>query len=228
MNRTLFVTGASRGLGRHIAERAVESGYRVVGLSRTTDFDAAFETISCDVTDAAAVHEAFRAYRRDDSVFGLVNAAGVASMNLVLTTPPDTTRRILETNTLGTIYASQAMGRLLARRRRGRIINFSTIAVSLALKGEAVYAASKAAVETFSRCFAREMADHGVTVNCVAPGPIDTALIAGVPKDKIAAIVDQQIIQSQAVPDHVWDAVSILLRDEASMITGEVLHIGGV
>lgn len=228
MTRTLFVTGASRGLGRHIAERALAADYRVVGLSRSTDYDAAFETVACDVSDAAAVQEVFRQYRRDDSVFALINAAGIASMNLVLTTPPETARRIFETNALGTIYACQAMGRLLARRRQGRIINFSTIAVSLALKGEAVYAASKAAVESFSRCYAREMADHGVTVNCVAPGPIDTALIAGVPKDKIQDIVDQQIIQRQAEPDHVWDLVSLLLQDEAAMITGEVLHVGGV
>jgi 3-oxoacyl-[acyl-carrier protein] reductase len=223
------VTGASRGLGRHICARAAAEGWHVIGLARTIEPLDGVRMVPCDVADFADVEAAFRIVRTEakDSFFGLVNAAGIASMNLVMMTPPETMVKIIGVNLLGSMYCSQQGGKLLARRRFGRIINFSTIAVPLALKGEAVYAASKAGVETFSRAFAREMGDHGVTVNCIAPGPIDTALIAKVPAASIERIVSQQIITRKAVPDDVWDTVSLLLGPAAGMVTGEVLHIGG-
>lgn len=224
---TVVVTGASRGLGRHLCERLVETGYEVVGLARHAEPLAGVEMLSCDVGDAAAVGAAFAEIRKRKNLYGMINAAGIASMNLVLMTPPETVEKIVRVNLLGTIYCSQQAGKLLARRGRGRIINFSTIAVSLALKGEAVYAASKAGVETFSRTFAREMGDHDVTVNCIAPGPIDTALIAKVPSDKIDRIVARQAITRKGTPEDVWNMVSMLLSPQASMVTGDVLHIGG-
>lgn len=224
---TAIVTGASRGIGRYCAERLAASGYRVVGLSRNPDPAAPFESIACDVADPAAVAAAFHPFRRDPTVYLLINAAGIASMNLLVTTPTETIRRIVETNLLGTIYCCQSVMPAFVRRKEGRIINFSTIAVAIALKGEAVYAASKAGVEGFSRTFAREAADYGVTVNTIAPGPIDTALIAKVPVDKIDAIVERQIIQRKSTPEDVWNMISLLLRPESNAITGEVLHVGG-
>jgi 3-oxoacyl-[acyl-carrier protein] reductase len=113
-------------------------------------------------------------------------------------------------------------------RGNGRIINFSTLGVPLAIKGEAIYIASKAGVEGFSRAFAREMAPHGVTVNTVAPGPIETALISNVPRDKVTAVVNQQIIQKQGQPEDIWNIISLLLSKESSMISGETIHVGGV
>jgi 3-oxoacyl-[acyl-carrier protein] reductase len=224
---TVIVTGASRGLGRFCAERLHEKGYRVVGLGRGSDVAAPFEMRTADVTDAASIAKALEDLRRDSSVYALINSAGIASMNLVVTTPPDTVRKIIETNLLGTIYCCQQVAPALMRRGEGRIINFSTLGVPLGLKGEAVYVASKAGVEGFSRAFAREMSAHGVTVNTIAPGPIETALIAKVPKDKIAAVVDRQIIQRQAAPSDVWNIVSTLLSPESNMITGETIHVGG-
>lgn len=224
---TVIVTGASRGLGRHCAEQLHERGYRVVGLGRTAAADAAFEMRSADVTDPKSIASALADLRRDTSVFALINAAGIASMNLVVTTPGDTVRRIIETNLLGTIFCCQQVAPALIKRGEGRIINFSTLGVPLAIKGEAIYVASKAGVEGFSRAFAREMSPHGVTVNTIAPGPIDTALIAKVPKENVAAVVKQQIIQKQGRPEDVWNIVSLLLSPESSMISGETIHVGG-
>ncbi len=224
---TVVVTGASRGLGRYCAEQLQERGYKVVGLGRAAVADAPFEIRAADVTDASSVASALSDLRRDAGVYALINAAGIASMNLVVTTPPDTVRRIIETNLLGTIYCCQQIAPALMRRGSGRIINFSTLGVPLGLKGEAVYVASKAGVEGFSRAFAREMSAHAVTVNTIAPGPIETALIAKVPKEKIDAVVSQQIIQRQAEPVDVWNIVSMLLSPEAGMITGETIHVGG-
>jgi 3-oxoacyl-[acyl-carrier protein] reductase len=225
--RTLVVTGASRGLGRHIALKAQQAGYAVVGLARNIDPDLPFEMHSCDVSDRQAVKDTFKNLRRESELYALVNAAGIASMNLVVTTPTETMQRIVEVNLLGTMYCSAAMGKLLARRGTGRIINFSTIAVALGLKGEAVYAGSKAGVEGFSRAFAREMADFSITVNTVAPGPILTDLIKNVPSEKIEAIVNQQVLPKMATPDDVWDILSFLLSDESKMLSGQVLNVGG-
>ncbi|MCW5732167.1 MAG: SDR family oxidoreductase [Alphaproteobacteria bacterium] len=225
--RTLVVSGASRGIGRHVAMRAQAAGWRVIGLARQTDAGAPFEMRACDVADSAAVRETFRALRGEPRLHGLVNAAGIASMNLLLATPPETMRRLVEVNLLGTMYCCAEMGRLLARRRGGRIVNFSTIAVALGLRGEAAYVAAKSGVEGFSRAFAREMADFAVTVNTIAPGPVETDLIRHVPKGQIDAIVARQVVPRMAEAEDVWQLVAFLLGDAAAMMSGQVLHVGG-
>ncbi len=227
MADTVVVTGASRGLGRFCAERLHEAGYRVIGMGRSEAVGAPFEMRQVDVSDSAAVAKVFKDLRRDPTAYALLNSAGIASMNLVVTTPSETVRRIVETNLLGTIYCCQQFAPALIKRGAGRIINFSTLGVPLAIKGEAVYVASKAGVEGFSRVFARELAPHGITVNAIAPGPIDTALIAKVPKENVASVVRQQIIPRQGTPEDVYNIVSMLLSPESSMISGETLHVGG-
>ena len=106
-------------------------------------------------------------------------------------------------------------------------MTFSTIAVALGLKGESVYAASKAGVEAFTRVFAREVSAHGVRVNCIAPGPIPTNLTRGVPADSIADVVTRQVIQIQFTPSAVSDLVELLLDPRASSLAGVVLPVGG-
>ncbi len=224
---TIVITGASRGLGAHCAMRLHEKGYRVVGLGRNPPRDSPFEMRQADVGDAASVKAALGELKRDSSVYALINAAGIASMNLVITTPSETVRRIIATNLLGTIFCCQAVAPAMVKRGGGRIINFSTLGVQLAISGEAVYIASKAGIEGFSRTFAREMAPHGVTVNTIAPGPIDTALVAKVPRASIDEVVGRQLIARQGEPEDVWNIVSLLLSAESSMITGETLHVGG-
>ena len=224
---TVVVTGASRGIGRYLAERALGRGDRVVGLARTA-VDTAFDCRPCDVTDPASVERSLEDLRKDGSVFALINAAGVASMNLFLTTPVETIQRIVATNLLGTMYCSQVLGRTLARNGQGRIVNFSSIAVALGIAGEAVYAASKAGVEAFTRVFAREMSPHGVMVNAIAPGPVGTAMIEGLDEERIRAVVESQVIRRRIELPDIWDAVEFLLSPKSAALSGEVLHLGGV
>lgn len=223
----LVITGASRGLGRHMAESALRAGYTVTGLARSQDADAGFPLLSCDVTDPESVARCF-AGLRGKPLWGLINAAGAASMNLVLTTPRATMRKLVDCNLLGTMYCCAEAGKILVRRKAGRIINLSSIAVALGLEGEAAYVAAKAGVEGFTRAFAREMAPFGVTVNAVAPGPVPTALIAGVPEAKIEALRRRQVLQRPLAAEDVWETVSLLLDDRSAALSGEILHVGGV
>ena len=226
-SKHIVITGASRGLGRHLALKALSEGYSVTGLARTPDPEAGFPMWVCDVTNPADVAQCFSALRKEP-LWALINAAGAAAMNLHITTPPQTMQAVIASNLLGTMHCCAEAGRIFIRRKAGRIINFSSIAVSLGLEGEAAYVAAKAGVEGFTRAFAREMAPFGVTVNAVAPGPIPTRLIAGVPEEKINALRARQVMPAPLTPDDVWDVVSLLLEKRSGSLSGEILHMGGV
>jgi 3-oxoacyl-[acyl-carrier protein] reductase len=224
----IVVTGASRGLGRAIAQRLMANGHEVVGLARS-EAEADYEILPCDVSDAAAVRSVARTLRaRKVPLEGLVNTAGIASMNLALTMPPSMVDKIMATNLMGTIYCCQSFVPLMVRQKTGFVINFSTIAVAIGLQGESVYAASKAGVEGFSRAFAREVSSFDIRVNCIAPGPIQTDLIAAVSKPQIDEIINRQIIQKQFEPSDVCDLVQVLSDPKSRSLTGEVLNVGGV
>lgn len=224
----ILVTGASRGLGQAICHRLIEKDVRVIGLARSTD-SLEFEGIDCDVSDYQSVKDASRSVRKmKEEVTAVINAAGVASMNMAVTTDEATVQKLIQTNLVGTIYCCQLFAPLLLRQKSGLFINFSTIAVALALKGESVYAASKAGVEAFSRTFAREMADFNVRVNCIAPGPIRTDLLRGITDAQIEKIISQQVIQKQFQKDDVCDLVELLIDEKASSLSGQILHVGGV
>ncbi|HZW14242.1 MAG TPA: SDR family oxidoreductase [Noviherbaspirillum sp.] len=223
----IVVTGASKGLGRAICERLIDKSIDVFGLARNVE-EVPFASMSCDVSSYDSIKAVVQKLKSDGAkVTGLVNAAGIASMNLAVTTPPSVAQKIINTNLLGTIYCCQLFAPLMLRNKKGSIINFSTIAVALGLKGESIYAASKAGVEGFTRSFAREMADFNVKVNCIAPGPIDTSLLKGITSEQINRIVSQQIIPKQFKPKTVADLVELLIDDRSDSLSGQVLHVGG-
>ena len=224
----IIVTGASRGLGKAITERLIKNGEKVFGLARSID-GLDIDSIKCDVSDYSSVKNAAREVKRMKApVKAFINAAGVASMNMAVTTDQSTVQKLIQTNLVGTIYCCQLFAPIMLRQKHGSFINFSTIAVALALKGESVYAASKAGVEAFSRTFAREMADFNVRVNCIAPGPIQTDLLKGITDTQIEKITSQQIIPKQFQKSDVCDLVELLIDKKASSLSGQVLNVGGV
>ena len=224
----IIVTGASRGLGQSITERLIERGEEVIGLVRSNS-GLNIKAIECDVSDYASVRNASKEVKfMKKPVKAFINAAGVASMNMAVTTDESTVQKLIQTNLIGTIYCCQLFAPIMLRQKRGSFINFSTIAVALALKGESVYAASKAGVESFSRTFAREMADFNVRVNCIAPGPIRTDLLRGITDTQIEKITSRQVIQKQFQKSDVCDLVELLLDEKASSLSGQVLNVGGV
>jgi len=224
----ILVTGASRGLGKAITERLAERGEKVVGLARSTE-SFEIESIECDVSNYASVKQAARDVKRmKEPVKAFINAAGVASMNMAVTTDESTVQKLIQINLVGTIFCCQLFAPIMLRQKYGSFINFSTIAVALALKGESVYVASKAGVEAFSRTFAREMADFNIRVNCIAPGPIRTDLLRGITDTQIEKIISQQVIQKQFEKSDVCDLVELLIDKKALSLSGQTFNIGGV
>tara|TARA_Y100001954_G_scaffold237903_1_gene303280 strand:+ start:722 stop:1399 length:678 start_codon:yes stop_codon:yes gene_type:complete len=224
----IIVTGGTSGLGKAISNDLRSKGKVVITLSRREQPDDEYH-LKCDITDYRSLKEAYiKLSRSNFSLDALVNCAGIASMNLAITTPSSSTEKVIKTNLIGTIFANQIFAPLLIKNKGGRIINFSTIAVHVGLKGESVYVASKAGVEGFSRVFAKELAPFNVTVNCIAPGPIKTQLLKGITDKQINNIVDFQAIKELMQPSAVAEMVSLLLKEESRNITGQVLHVGGV
>jgi 3-oxoacyl-[acyl-carrier protein] reductase len=224
----IIVTGGSSGLGKAITEDLREAGEEVITISRREEPHDR-NHISCDITSYESLKEVYRSLSKSGHpVRALINCSGIASMNLAITTPPSVTEKVIRTNLIGTIYANQIFAPLLIRNKGGRIINFSTIAVHIGLKGESVYVASKAGVEGFSRVFAKELAPFKITVNCIAPGPIKTNLLKGISDDQIQKIVDHQSISLTMKPCAVTEIVNLLLKEESRNITGEVINVGGV
>ena len=146
----------------------------------------------------------------------------------VALTPASTAQKIMDVNFMGTFLVSNALLRLLRKSKSGRIVNLTTVAVPLRLEGEAIYAASKSAVETFTRVLAKEISSFGITCNAIGPTPIRTDLIKNVPNDKLNALVQRQAIKSWATCEDVANVVDFFLRPESSMISGQVLYLGGL
>ena len=156
--KKIIVTGCSQGIGLFVANELAKLEYEVYGISRSEPKDDySFNFIKCDISNSDSVKEIFAKFRRDKNVYALINVAGVASMNLLISTPEETIRKIINTNLLGTIFCTKAIIPALINSKNGRIINFSSIAVNIGAKGEATYIASKGGVEAFSRSIAREL-----------------------------------------------------------------------
>ena len=228
MKKMIIVSGASKGLGNHICNRLCDQGHEVIGLSRDVS-GLDFESYNCDISSYEEVKKVAKKIKvKHKKASAVINAAGIASMNLALTTPPEVTERIIQTNLMGTIFCCQLLSPLLIKNTNGVIINFSTIAVPIGLAGESIYVASKAGVEGFSKSFAREMSDFNVRVNCISPGPINTNLIKGVEKKLIDNVIARQIIRKQFEPDDVSDLIELLIDPKAKAVTGQVVPVGGI
>jgi len=224
----IIVTGASRGIGKAICHRLISSNIEVLGIARNIK-NLSFDAIECDVSSYEDIKKVVTQIKsKNNKILGLINAAGVASMNLAVTTPKDVVAKIINVNLIGSIYFSQLIAPLMMRNKQGSIINLSTIAVNMALKGESIYIASKAGIEGFSRAFAREVSDFNINVNCIAPGPIKTDLIKGVSDKQIKNVVSHQLIPKQFSTDDVCNIVEFLLDKKSKSITGQTFYIGGI
>ena len=229
--RVMIITGARKGIGRHLAEHYVQHGYDVLGCSRSpSDLQlSGYEHYCLDVADESAVKRMFvDVSRKFGRVDVLINNAGIASMNHSLLTPLSTAQKLVNTNFLGTFLFCREAGKLMQRNRSGRIVNFTTVASALNLEGEAIYAATKAAVENLTRTLARELAQFNITVNAVGPTPVKTDLTRSVPEEKLDALLKRQAINRFGEFRDIRNVIDFFIQPESDFITAQIIFLGGV
>jgi 3-oxoacyl-[acyl-carrier protein] reductase len=226
----VLITGSSKGIGRFLVKHFIEKDFVVEGCSRKpVDFNLPNYTHHVvDVTNELQVKEMFSSiWQRHGRLHIAINNAGIASMNHVLLMPGATVSKIVETNLKGTFLICRESIKLMQKYRYGRIVNFSSIAVPMHLEGEAIYAASKSAIVTFTKILAREIADFGITCNVVGPAPIETELIKGVPKEKINILIKRLAIKRMGCFEDVANVIDFFVRPESGAVTGQVIYLGG-
>jgi len=230
-DRIMLITGTGKGIGKYLVEYYIEKGFNVFGCSRTAaDFELKhYQHFCLDVADEGKVKQLFAEIRKHYGKLDvLINNAGIASMNHALLTPLSTIHKVLETNVVGTFLFCREAAKLMQKKRSGRIVNFTTVATPLKLEGEAIYAASKAAVVTLSEILARELAEMSITVNAVGPTPVKTDLIASIPQEKMDALLNRQAIRRFAEFKDISNVIDFFIRPESDFITGQVIYLGGV
>lgn len=233
MDRIILITGTRKGIGAALVDYYLSRSDTVIGCSREMPDWAVckerYRHFIADVADEPAVKEMFRAIAKEHGrLDALINNAGIASMNHSLLTPIKAVQRVLSTNTVGTFLLCREAAKLMRKNHFGRIVNFSTVAVPLKLEGEAVYAASKAAIVSLTQTLAKEYADFGITVNAVGPTPIKTDLIRGVTPVKLERLLERQAIHRYGTYEDVENVIDFFLRKESDFITGQVIYLGGV
>ena len=237
--KVALVTGASRGIGRAIATRLAGDGFTVVG---TATSDTGAEAISAylaeagnngcgmrlDVADADSVSEVLKAIAdRYAAPLVLVNNAGITRDNILMRMKEDEWDAVIDTNLSALYRVSKPCLRGMTKARWGRIVNITSVVGSMGNIGQSNYAATKAGAEGFTRALARELGSRSVTVNCVAPGFIDTDMTRELPDDQRELMLKQIPLGRLGASEEIAAVVAFLCSDASAYITGETIHVNG-
>jgi 3-oxoacyl-[acyl-carrier protein] reductase len=239
-NQVALVTGASRGIGRAIAQELVRHGARVIGTATSVSGAAAISEylaqlqpgcgkgMVLNVTDVAACAAAVEEVQKEfGSLSILVNNAGITQDQLAMRMKEEEWDAVISTNLTAVGRLSRAVLRGMMKAKAGRIINITSVVGAAGNPGQMNYAAAKAGVAGMSRALAREIGSRNITVNCIAPGFIDTDMTKALSEQQTAALVQQIPLGRLGAPEDVAAAVAFLASPQAAYITGTTLHVNG-
>jgi 3-oxoacyl-[acyl-carrier protein] reductase len=233
-----LVTGASRGIGAAIALELARMGLKVVGTATTEAGAAGINGALCsypgcsgrtlDVTLGGAGEALVDAVVKEyGALHVLVNNAGITRDNLAMRMKDDEWDAVMEANLKGVFRMSRAVMRTMMKQRYGRIVNITSVVGASGNPGQANYAAAKAGVAGMTRALARELGSRNITVNCIAPGFIETDMTAGLGEDQQKALLGQIPLGHLGMPADIAHAVAYLASPNASYVTGQELHVNG-
>ncbi|MEO9386589.1 3-oxoacyl-ACP reductase FabG [Chromobacterium phragmitis] len=235
--KVALVTGASRGIGAAIADALAAEGAIVIGTATSESGAAAIhERLSAkggagrvlNVTEEGAVEALIESVEKEfGAVAVLVNNAGITRDGLLMRMKDEDWDAIMDTNLKSVFKASKAVMRGMMKARSGRIINIASVVGAMGNAGQANYAAAKAGIIGFTKSMAREVGSRNITVNCVAPGFIDTDMTRALPEAQREALVGQISLGRLGDAKDIADAVVFLASDRAAYITGQTLHVNG-
>ncbi|SNS74951.1 3-oxoacyl-[acyl-carrier-protein] reductase [Noviherbaspirillum humi] len=239
-NQVALVTGASRGIGRAIATELARQGAKVVGTATTAagaDAITAYldgvapgagKGVVLDVNDAARCNDVVEEVQKEyGSVSILVNNAGITQDQLAMRMKDEEWDAVISTNLTAVARLSRAVLRGMMKARSGRIINITSVVGSAGNPGQMNYAAAKAGVAGMSRALAREIGSRNITVNCVAPGFIDTDMTKQLTEQQTNAMLQQIPLGRFGLPEDIAAAVAFLASPQASYVTGTTIHVNG-
>ena len=233
-----LVTGASRGIGAAIAHELAARGMKVVGTATTDDGAAKISAAlaqhagckggKLDVNDAASAETLIAAIAKEHGgLHVLVNNAGITRDNLSMRMKDDEWDAVLDTNLKAVFRMSRAVMRTMMKQRYGRIVSITSVVGASGNPGQANYAAAKAGVAGMTRALARELGSRGITVNCVAPGFIETDMTASLPEEQQKALLGQIPLGHLGKPADIAHAVAWLSSPQAGYVTGQEIHVNG-
>lgn len=228
MSRVVLVTGGSRGIGLATARRFASLGDKVAVTYNSSPPPSDVVGIQCDVTDSESVDAAFA---RMEAEFGpveiLVSNAGITKDMLLLRMGEPEFASVIDTNLNGAYRVAKRAAQGMLRSRRGRIIFVGSVVGLLGSAGQANYAAAKAGLVGLARSLAREFASRSITVNVVAPGPVDTDMTAALSEERRAALSEAVPLGRMATPDEIAGTIAFLASDDGAYITGAVIPVDG-
>ena len=233
-----LVTGASRGIGAAIALELAQRGLKVIGTATTAEGAARISATlaafagckgaALDVNDAAAAESQIDAIVKEHGALHvLVNNAGITRDTLAMRMKDDDWDAVLDTNLKAVFRMSRAVMRTMMKQRYGRIVNITSVVGASGNPGQANYAAAKAGVAGMTRALARELGSRGITVNCVAPGFIETDMTAALPEEQQKALLGQIPLGHLGKAADIAHAVAFLASPQAGYVTGQEVHVNG-
>ncbi len=229
--RVALITGSSRGVGRLISEHLLLHGATVLGFGRgeATYQHERYRHFQADIADPNQVLQAFMAVRREfPALHIVVNNAAVLTSQYALIMAASAAKSMVDTNLLGAFLVSREAAKLMRKEKWGRIINISSMAVSLEPMGDTMYAACKAGLTVMGNIMAKEFAPFGITVNTLAISAIETDMLRQLPQETIQEVIGGLPLPRPAQPEDILNVIDFFASGRSSYITAQTLNLGGV